>query len=361
MDLEELSLMHPAVEVVKLRKKFERRTKRGRVRTSTTVTAVDGISFSVRRGEIFGLLGPNSSGKTTTLRCLSTLCRPDSGAIRFYGVDVLADQRLAREMLGFVAQSAGLDKVLTGREHLELFAGLAHLSRAERDDAIAELIDVLDLAEFIDRQTSVYSGGVVRRLDLAICLLHRPPILILDEPTVGLDIESRTVIWRVLQQLRDRGAASSSPATTSRRWTCFRTAWPSWRRGVILAEGSPTALKDALGGDRVSVRLAEFTQLADAQRAASEIRRRGLAREVLVNRMRANAIELVVDPKRSAVGTEIVGVLAELGFPRLFSFAQSKPSLDDVYLAATGRSIADADAAARERRDAKSMRKESMA
>lgn len=330
------------------------------MKTVTTITAVDGISFSVGRGEIFGLLGPNSSGKTTTLRCLTTLCAPDSGSIQFYGRNIFLDTRLARSMLGFVAQSAGVDKVLTGREHLELFAGLAHLPRSERDDVIEELVEVLALGDFIDRLTSVYSGGVIRRLDLAICLLHRPPILVLDEPTVGLDIESRAVIWRVLQQLRDGGASIILTSHYLEEVDLLSDRLAIMEKGVVLAEGTPTQLKDALGGDRITVRLAEFARFEDAQRAADEVMLKGLAKEARVNRVRANAIDLVVDPERATVGAEIIAALAELGFARPFSFAQAKPSLDDVYLAATGRSIADADMAAKEKRDKRSMQKEFM-
>eukprot|EP00171_Calliarthron_tuberculosum_P004065 IDg4065t1 len=363
LDLIELSAMHPAVEVKGLHKTFKRQTKRvgQRGKEELLIRALDGISFQVARGETLGLLGPNSSGKTTTLRCLATLCAPDSGAIRFYGRDVLEDPRLAREMLGFVSQGDGLDKVLTGREHLEMFGGLAHLPRVERRAAIEELIDVFDLSAFIDRQTAVYSGGVKRRLDLAICLLHRPPILILDEPTVGLDVESRNVIWRVLKQLRDSGAAIILTSHYLEEVDLLSDRVAIMEQGVVLAEGTPTELKNALGGDRVTVRLTEFTELADAQRAADELRKRGLVRECQVNQLRSNSIELVVDPRKSTIGTEIVQALGEIGHDRLFSFAQSKPSLDDVYLAATGRSIADADAAAKKFRDSKMMRKESMA
>lgn len=364
LDLKELSIMHPAVEVSDLQKTFKRRVKRMGRRTrpeDQLIRALDGVSFTVSRGQVLGLLGPNSSGKTTTLRCLATLCAPDSGKVNFYGRDALSDPRFAREMMGFVAQGDGLDKVLTGREHLELFGGLAHVSGKDRRNAIEELVDILDLGSFIDRQASVYSGGVKRRLDLAICLLHRPPILILDEPTVGLDIESRTVIWRVLKQLRDAGATIILTSHYLEEVDILSDRVAIMDRGIVLAQDTPTALKDKLGGDRVSVRLEEFTSLADAQRAVDELRRLGLAREALVNQLRSNSVELVVDPGRSSIGSEIVAALKIIGHEKLFSFAQSKPSLDDVYLAATGRSIADADAAAKQVRDPKTMRKESMA
>ncbi len=360
-DLEALAAAgHPAVQVRNLRKSFKRRTKKGRRRTESTITALDGLSFSVKRGEIFGLLGPNSSGKTTTLRCLSTLSAPDSGDIRFYGVDIVQNPELARNMLGYVAQNAGLDKVLTGREHLELFAGLAHLREPQRSAAIEEVIQVMDLGDFIDRLTSVYSGGIVRRLDLAIALLHRPPIFILDEPTVGLDIESRNVIWSVLKRLRQGGATIVITSHYLEEVDLLSDRVAIMEKGVVLASGTPTQLKNELGGDRISIRLDEFTSRADAERAVLELRKRGLAREALVNQLRMNAVELVVDPERSTIGTDIVRALSDIGHDRLFSFSQSKPSLDDVYLAATGKSLADADNAAKTDRDVKTMRKEVM-
>lgn len=360
-DLEALAAAgNPAVEVHQLRKTFKRRVKKSGKRQESLVTAVDGLSFSVKRGEIFGLLGPNSSGKTTTLRCLSTLCTPDSGDIRFYGINIKDNDLLARNMMGFVAQQAGLDKVLTGREHLNLFAGLAHLRSPEKEAAIEQVIDVLDLRDYIDRLASVYSGGIIRRLDLAICLLHRPSILILDEPTVGLDVESRNVIWKVLKTLREAGATIILTSHYLEEVDILSDRVAIMEKGVVIASGTPTQLKDALGGDRITIRLSEFTSRPEAERAANEIRRRGLARDALVNQLRMNSIELVVDPEHTTIGTDIVRALNDIGFGKLFSFSQSKPSLDDVYLASTGRSMADADSAAKEKRDLKTMRKEVM-
>lgn len=349
-----------AIEVNGLRKTFKRREKRGKKKEQQLITAVDGISFSVGRGEIFGLLGPNSSGKTTTLRCLATLTKPDAGSVHFYGVDVLKRPIMAKEMLGFVSQNAGLDKVLTGREHLDLFANLFHLNKHERKKAIESAIELLDLEAFIDRQTGVYSGGIARRLDIAISLLHRPPIIVMDEPTVGLDIESRTVIWNLLKNLRAGGTSILLTSHYLEEMDVLSDRVAVMEQGVIIAEGTPTNLKDALGGDRISVRLHEFTTLADAQRAADEIRKRGLARDAVVNQLRMNQIEFVVDSDRSTAGSEIISALSDIGFDKVFSFSQSKPSLDDVYLAATGRSIADADLVAKEKRDVKMMRKEAM-
>lgn len=362
IDISVLSEQYPAIRVTNLQKQFKKRVKGpgSKKKENRIITALDGVSFTAHRGQIFGLLGPNSSGKTTALRCMATLCQPDAGSVHFYGIDVLKNQYTARQMLGFVAQSAGLDKTLTGREHLELFASLAHLERGERRQMIDMLIDVLGLGDFIDRLTAVYSGGVIRRLDMAIALLHRPPILILDEPTVGLDIESRQVIWQVLQHLRAEGATIVLTSHYLEEVDVLSDEVAIMDNGVMLAQGPPTKLKDSLGGDRISIRINEFTESDEAQMACNILKKKGLAREALINRMRNNTIELVVDPGNARIGGEIVAALSDNGFEKLFSFSQSKPSLDDVYLAATGRSIADADQFARQTRTEKSMRQETM-
>lgn len=363
LDLEKLAEQHPAVSVTELRKKFKKRVKgkAGKKKENKIVTALDGLSFTANRGEVLGLLGPNSSGKTTTLRCISTMCEPDSGTVKLFGVDVLKDPYTAREMIGFVAQSAGLDKVLTGREHLELFADLAHLDRPTRRRNIDTLVEVLGLSDFIDRQTGVYSGGVIRRLDMAIALLHQPPILILDEPTVGLDIESRMVIWDVLKHQRDQGGTIILTSHYLEEVDVLSDKVVIMDKGVMIAEGTTTELKNSLGGDRITIRLQEFTTIEQAELACATLRNRNLAQEAIINRLRNNAVELVVDANNARVGGEIVSALGDIGFKKLFSFSQSKPSLDDVYLAATGQTISDADATAKEQRTEKAMRQESMA
>lgn len=363
LDLEQLAQEHPAVRVTELRKQFKKRVKGkdSKKKENKIITALDGVSFTANRGEVLGLLGPNSSGKTTTLRCISTMCDPDSGTAELFGVDVLKDPYTAREMLGYVAQSAGLDKVLTGREHLDLFASLAHLDRATKRRNIDTLIQVLGLTDFIDRQTGVYSGGVVRRLDMAIALLHQPPILILDEPTVGLDIESRMVIWNVLRHQREQGGTIILTSHYLEEVDVLSDKVVIMDKGVMIAEGTPTDLKNSLGGDRISIRLQEFTTIEQAELACATLRKRGLAQEAIINRLRNNAVELVVDANNARIGGEIVAVLSEIGFEKLFSFSQSKPSLDDVYLAATGQTISDADASAKEKRSDKDVRQEQMA
>lgn len=361
LDLEVLAQSYPAIRVHNLRKTYKKKMPGAKKKDSKIITAIDGLSFTVPRGKVLGLLGPNSSGKTSTLRCMATLSEPDSGTIEYYGLDAVTDGSTARKMIGFVMQSAGLDKVLTGREHLDLFADLAHVEWSSKKMIIDMLIDLLDLGQFIDRQAGVYSGGVVRRLDMAIALLHQPSILILDEPTVGLDIETRRVIWNVLRIWRERGGTIILTSHYLEEVDVLSDHVGILDKGVLIAYGTPSELKASLGGDRISIRLQEFTGIDQAEVACGMLKKRGLAQEALINRLQNNSIELVVDADNASIGGDIVQALSENGFERLFSFAQSKPSLDDVYLAATGSSIGDADMSAKESRTDKSMRKENMA
>ena len=175
---------------------------------ATAVEALSGLNLSVPRGCLYGLLGPNGAGKTTCLRILSTLLEPDSGTVRVGGLDALAQPRQVRELLGYVAQDVAIDKILSGRELLQLQGDLYHLDRADRDRRIAELSEVLGMVDWLDRRCGTYSGGMRRRLDLAAGLLHRPAVLVLDEPTVGLDIDSRAAIWRVTSVATRRDSCS---------------------------------------------------------------------------------------------------------------------------------------------------------
>lgn len=185
--------MAPAVLIQNLRKSYG------------NVEAVKDVSFQVEPGEIFGLLGPNGAGKTTTLRILCSLSTPDAGVVEVSGISVLDHPRAARQRLGYVAQEVALDKVLTGRELLQLQAALYHIPNAIASQRLDSVLNLLGLQEYADQKTGTYSGGLRKRLDLAAGLLHAPDVLVLDEPTVGLDIESRFVVWDFLRQLRAAG------------------------------------------------------------------------------------------------------------------------------------------------------------
>jgi ABC-2 type transport system ATP-binding protein len=323
-----------------------------------TVPAVKDVSFQVNSGEIFGLLGPNGAGKTTTIRCLCTLAKPDSGTIEIDGVSAIEQPRAARRLLGYVAQEVALDKMLTGRELLELQAALYHIPKVEARQRIEELLEVLDLHSYADKKTGTYSGGLQRRIDLAAGLLHAPSVLILDEPTVGLDIETRQVVWNFLRQLRANGTTILITSHYLEEVDALADRVGIIDAGLIIAEGTPSELKHRLGGDRITLRIREFTPLSEAEQAQDLLNLLPFVQKTSVNTDRGNSLELVVTANGSALMT-IQQSLQAAGLP-IFGIAQSQPSLDDVYLAATGKTLLDAELAAASSRDLKAEKKQSM-
>ncbi len=323
-----------------------------------TVPAVKDVSFQVNPGEIFGLLGPNGAGKTTIIRCLCTLAKPDSGNIEIGGVSVLEQPREARKRLGYVAQEVALDKILTGRELLELQAALYHIPKVEARQRIEVLLEVLDLHSYADKKTGTYSGGLKRRLDLAAGLLHQPEVLVLDEPTVGLDIESRVVVWDFLRQLRASGTTIVLTSHYLEEVDALADRVGIIDRGLVIAEGTPSALKNRLGGDRITLRIREFTTGSEAEQAKQLLSQLPFVQDAIVNTTQGNSLNLVVTPDSNALMTIQQSLDAE-GLP-IFGIAQSRPSLDDVYLAATGKTLLDAELAATGSRDLKAEKKQSM-
>jgi len=322
------------------------------------VPAVKDISFSVPKGEIFGLLGPNGAGKTTTIRCLCTLAKPDGGKIEVGGVDAVTEPKAVRQRLGYVAQEVAIDKVLTGRELLKLQAALYHLPKKAIGDRTEQLIEVLGLQEYADQKTGTYSGGIRKRLDLAAGLLHQPEVLVLDEPTVGLDIESRMVVWEFLQALKEAGTTVLITSHYLEEIDALADRLAIIDRGVVIAEGTPLDLKDKLGGDRVTLRIREFTPLEEADKAKHILESLPFVDSVIVNTVQGNSLNLIVKSGQSSL-SKIEQSLSKISLPT-FSLAQSRPSLDDVYLAATGQTIMDAQIAASSSRDLKKEKKQMM-
>ena len=338
--------MAPAVFVDNLQKRYG------------DTQAVRDLSFEVKPGEIFGLLGPNGAGKTTTIRCLCTLTTPDSGRLEVAGVSVTEQPKMARQRLGYVAQEVALDKVLTGREMLQLQAALYHLPKAFAQQRIEQTIELLGLADWADRKTGTYSGGIRKRLDLAAGLLHQPDVLILDEPTVGLDIESRTAIWEFLQQLRQAGTTVLMSSHYLEEIDALADRVAIIDQGAVIATGTPSELKDRVGGDRITLRIREFSPLEEAEKAKALLQALPFVQEAIVNSAQGNSLNLVVESQSNPISS-IQQALQEADLPT-FGIAQSRPSLDDVYLAATGKTLLDAELAAAGSRDAKTERKQNM-
>lgn len=338
--------MAPAVLIENLQKRYG------------SVEAVKNVSFGIEPGDIFGLLGPNGAGKTTTLRVLCTLSTPDAGKVEVSGISVIDNPRIARQKLGYVAQEVALDKVLTGRELLQLQASLYHLPNAAAKQRINDVIALLGLSEWADKRIGTYSGGLKKRLDLAAGLLHAPDVLVLDEPTVGLDIESRFVVWDFLRQLKAAGTTVLITSHYLEEIDALADKVAIIDRGIVIAAGTPSQLKDKLGGDRITLRIREFSPTEEAEKAKNLLQSLPFVKEVIINSSQGNSLNLVVASQSDAL-SNIQKSLASASLPT-FGIAQSRPSLDDVYLAATGRTLMDAELAAAGSRDLKAERKQNM-
>ena len=213
-----------------------------------TVQAVDGVSFSIAPGEVFGLLGPNGAGKTTTIRVLTTLIRADSGAVSVFGHDTRTAAMLVRHLIGYLPQQLSADFQLTGYENVWLFARLFDLPRGQRDQRIREVLAAMGLDDVRDRLVSTYSGGMVRRLELAQALVNRPALLVLDEPTIGLDPLARGDVWERVRELREETGMTVLLTThymEEADTLCERIAL--MHHGRIRSEGTPAELKARLG------------------------------------------------------------------------------------------------------------------
>jgi ABC-2 type transport system ATP-binding protein len=271
---------------------------------------------------------------------------------------VIEQPKLARRLLGYVAQEVALDKILTGRELLQLQADLYHLSPSQSKERIEQLLEILKLKDYAEQKTGTYSGGLRKRLDLAAGLLHQPAVLVLDEPSVGLDIESRFILWDFLRQLRDAGTTVLITSHYLEEIDALADRLVIIDQGKVLAEGSPTELKDRVGGDRVTLRIREFANLEEAQKAKHLLEPLDFVEDVIINTAQGNSLNLVVKAQSNPLST-IEQTLISADLP-IFSLSQSRPSLDDVYLAATGRTLMDAEIAASSNRDLKAEKKQAM-
>ncbi len=322
-----------------------------------SIQALKGLTLKVPHGSLYGLLGPNGSGKTTTLRILCTLLAPDAGKVSVAGFDALKNPRLVRSQIGYVAQEVAVDKILTGNELLKLQGDLYHLQADEINERIEDLTKRLDMNTWISRRCGSYSGGMKRRLDLAAGLLHRPQLLVLDEPTVGLDIESRTAIWELLLELKAQGTTVLLSSHYLEEIEALADQMAIIDGGCVIAQGAPDELKKELGGDRVTLRVREFSNQDESEKVRNLLLNLDGVRQVVINRAQGFSLNLVVDDE--TVLPRLRSELDKSPF-ELFALSHSRPSLDDVYLQATGRTLMDAELAIAGQRDIKLENKQAM-
>ena len=307
------------------------RTKKRR--TVTTVDAVRGIDLTVAEGEIFGFLGPNGAGKTTTLRMLATLLTPDGGEAVIAGADLLANPREVRRRIGYVAQSGSTWDEVSAREELALQARMYGASKADAKQAADAAMDAFGLTSFGDRWCKTYSGGQRRKVDIALGVIHRPRVLFLDEPTTGLDPQSRVNLWDEVNRLRDEGMTIfiTTHYLEEADQLCDRVAIID--QGTIVAEGTPAELKREVAGDVVSLVLNGSTMKAAEVLA-------GQPDIWVLEGQQTDSLRLRVESGSAAI-QQIMRTLDNSNI-ELGAFELHRPSLDDVFLAKTGRSLRDA-------------------
>ncbi|MDG2216851.1 MAG: ATP-binding cassette domain-containing protein [Acidimicrobiales bacterium] len=307
----------------------------GLVRTFGDLTAVAGIDLIVEEGEIFGFLGPNGAGKSTTVRMLVTLLRPTSGIARVAGFDVVREPNAVRKSIGVALQDAAIDPLMTGNELLRLQAVLHGLGRKEATRRTGELLERVGLTVARDRKVGEYSGGMRRRLDLAMALIHRPSVLFLDEPTTGLDPTSRLAVWEEVRTLNDEGTTVFLTTQYLEEADELAGRVAIIDGGRIVREGAPAALKAAVGDPTLRVEIDErhFAE-ARAVLAAFGEERPARAGRVAIG-LRGGTARL----------TEVVRALDDAGVP-VGHLEMDLPSLDDVFAEATGRRLEGAGASA---------------
>ena len=306
--------MLPAVEAKNLKKTFK--TKQG------NVEAVRDVSFKVNKGEIFGILGPNGAGKSTTILMLTTLLRITSGTAKINDLDVEKNDSEVRNKIGIALQDTGIDNLLTARELFYTTARLWGLSKSKSKDRTEEMLNLVGLTEAADRRVKTYSGGMKRRLDLGLSLVHKPEVLFLDEPTTGLDPGSRRVLWDEIKKLRDEGVTIILTTQYLEEADELANRISIIDEGLVVAEGTPDELKSSIGGDVITL---TFRTDDDAIKAQTIIENS----DIEDNQIRVtveNGAEKIPNLLNQLVSKDI----------NVQSVSANKPSLDDVFLKVTG-------------------------
>jgi ABC-2 type transport system ATP-binding protein len=318
----------PAVEVSGLVREFK-----GGIR------AVDGLDLAVQEGEIYGFLGPNGAGKTTSVRILTTLLRPTAGVARVAGYDVVADADAVRREIGVALQEAAIDPLMTGRELLRMQGALHGLRGAAARERATELLARVGLTEAADRRVGGYSGGMRRRLDLALALVHRPRVLFLDEPTTGLDPTSRGALWREVRSLNDEGTTVFLTTQYLEEAEQLADRVGIIAAGSLVAEGTPAALKSRIGEPTLHVELADP---GSAERARVALA--GIGSLQAPDAAAPCKVELRTAAGKAAIAP-VIRALDEHGV-EVESVEVESPTLDDVFAAVTGSHLEGAGAAA---------------
>lgn len=299
------------------------------------VLAVDDISLKVKEGEIFGFLGPNGAGKSTTMMILTTLLKPTIGSALVAGYDVVSQAKQVRQNIGYVQQEISVDEYLTGRENLILQARLNHIPKNLVDKRIDEILDLIELSEKQNMSVNTYSGGMRKRLDIAGGLLHRPKVLILDEPTVGLDIQTRRKIWEYIKKIHDEFEMTiflSTHYMEEADKLCDRIGIIDY--GKIQVIDAPQTMKNALGNEVIT-----FTINHNEEKKLNLIAK---IKEIeFVKEISANQNGITVF---SSKGTEVIPLIFQLSSNmeiKINSISLTQPTLDDVFISYTGRDLRD--------------------
>jgi len=301
------------------------------------VNAVDDISFNVEEGEIFGFLGPNGAGKSTTMMILTTLLKPTSGRALVAGFDVVSQAKKVRENIGFVQQEIAVDDYLTGRENLILEGRLNHIPRNLIDERIDQVLDLIGLVEKQNETVDTYSGGMRKRLDLAGGLLHRPKVLFLDEPTVGLDIQTRRKIWDYIKKIHKEFNMTIFVSTHYMEEAdklCDRIGIIDY--GKIQVIDSPQALKGKLGNEIITFKILKDVSKTDL---LSELKAIQLVKDITTKDDQVTVF--------ASKGTELIPMIFQIASNlqiKIISISLTQPTLDDVFISYTGHELRDENA-----------------
>ena len=316
--------MSPSIETISLTKSFG------------DVIAVNDVSFSVETGEIFGFLGPNGAGKSTTMMILTTLLKPSSGRALVYGHDVRDDPKKVRQSIGFVQQETTVDEYLTGRENLILQAKLNHIPTGEIKSRIDEVLDLIELTEKQHESVVTYSGGMRKRLDIAGGLLHRPKVLFLDEPTVGLDIQTRRKIWEYIKKIHDEYEMTIFLTThymEEADQLCDRIGIID--DGKIQIIDSPQNMKNALGNEVITITIEDVKNNVTFLDELKKIE--------FIKKIKTDASKITLFASN---GTKVIPLVFKISSEldvKISSLSLTQPTLDDVFISYTGHEIRDAD------------------